>query len=181
MPSSAFSAISRPRRLAVQGRGRAERQASSGDGAGPSGLSAAYHLARLGHTVEIHEAGPLPGGMMHFGIPAYPLAARESDEGDPAHRGHGRQDRRQPQSRGRAGGKIVGNFDAVFIAIGAGVGKHIDIPARDAGRVLDAVSLLHKVKEGEPPRLGRRVIVSAGETRRWMRRAPPNAWAPTRR
>jgi formate dehydrogenase beta subunit len=33
-------------------------------GAGPSGLSAAYHLARLGHTVELHEAGPLPGGMM---------------------------------------------------------------------------------------------------------------------
>ena len=42
-------------------------------GAGPSGLSAAYHLARLGHTVEIHEAGPLAGGMMHFGIPAYRL------------------------------------------------------------------------------------------------------------
>ena len=42
-------------------------------GAGPSGLSAAYHLARLGHAVEIHEAGPVPGGMMHFGIPAYRL------------------------------------------------------------------------------------------------------------
>ena len=40
-------------------------------GAGPSGLSAAYHLARLGHAVEIKEAGPVPGGMMHFGIPAY--------------------------------------------------------------------------------------------------------------
>ncbi len=42
-------------------------------GAGPSGLSAAYHLTRLGHAVEIHEAGPLPGGMLHFGIPAYRL------------------------------------------------------------------------------------------------------------
>ena len=42
-------------------------------GAGPSGLSAAYHLARLGHTVEIHEAASLPGGMMHFGIPTYRL------------------------------------------------------------------------------------------------------------
>jgi NADPH-dependent glutamate synthase beta subunit-like oxidoreductase len=39
-------------------------------GAGPSGLSAAYHLTRLGHEVEIHDAGPLPGGMLHFGIPA---------------------------------------------------------------------------------------------------------------
>ncbi|HJV63257.1 MAG TPA: FAD-dependent oxidoreductase, partial [Albitalea sp.] len=42
-------------------------------GAGPSGLSAAYHLARLGHQVTIHEAGPLPGGMMRFGIPKYRL------------------------------------------------------------------------------------------------------------
>src|SRR6516165_2066368 len=42
-------------------------------GAGPSGLSAGYHLARLGHAVEIHEAGPMPGGMMLFGIPAYRL------------------------------------------------------------------------------------------------------------
>ena len=42
-------------------------------GAGPSGLSAAYHLARRGHTVEVHEAGPVAGGMMLFGIPAYRL------------------------------------------------------------------------------------------------------------
>ncbi|HET9020199.1 MAG TPA: FAD-dependent oxidoreductase, partial [Acetobacteraceae bacterium] len=42
-------------------------------GAGPSGLSAAYHLARRGHAVTVHEAGPLPGGMLHFGIPAYRL------------------------------------------------------------------------------------------------------------
>ena len=40
-------------------------------GAGPSGLSAAYHLARLGHEVEIRDAGAEPGGMMRYGIPAY--------------------------------------------------------------------------------------------------------------
>ena len=49
----------------------ADRQARLVVGAGPCGLSAAYHLARLGHAVEIRDAGPLPGGMMHFGIPAY--------------------------------------------------------------------------------------------------------------
>ena len=38
-------------------------------GAGPSGLSAAYHLARLGHEVEIHDARSVPGGMMRYGIP----------------------------------------------------------------------------------------------------------------
>ncbi len=46
-------------------------------GAGPSGLSAGYHLARLGHAVEIREAGPVAGGMMHFGIPAYRLPRDE--------------------------------------------------------------------------------------------------------
>src|SRR5665648_100631 len=40
-------------------------------GAGPSGLSAAYHLARLGHEVEIRDAGAQPGGMMRYGIPEY--------------------------------------------------------------------------------------------------------------
>jgi NADPH-dependent glutamate synthase beta subunit-like oxidoreductase len=42
-------------------------------GAGPSGLSAAYHLRRLGHRVTIREAGPMAGGMMRFGIPKYRL------------------------------------------------------------------------------------------------------------
>ncbi|MBN9309021.1 NAD(P)-binding protein, partial [Devosia sp.] len=131
-------------------------------GAGPSGLSAAYHLTRLGHAVEIYEAGPLPGGMMHFGIPAYRLP---------------RADLLREIGRIEAMGvKIVtnhrvddllaemkaGEFDAVFIAIGAGIGKHVEIPARDAVRVLDAVSLLHNVTTGEAPLLGRRVVVYGG-------------------
>ena len=42
-------------------------------GAGPSGLAAAYHLARSGHDVTIYDAGPKPGGMMRYGIPMYRL------------------------------------------------------------------------------------------------------------
>jgi NADPH-dependent glutamate synthase beta subunit-like oxidoreductase len=42
-------------------------------GAGPSGLSAAYHLTRVGHEVTVRDAGPRPGGMMRYGIPAYRL------------------------------------------------------------------------------------------------------------
>ena len=131
-------------------------------GAGPSGLSAGYHLARLGHTVEIHEAGPLPGGMMHFGIPAYRLPrvdlmreiARIEAMGVHIVLNHKVEDLGTE--------KTAGNFDAVFIAIGAGVAQHVDIPARDAARVLDAVSLLRDVKAGETPRLGRRVVVYGG-------------------
>ena len=73
-------------------------------GAGPSGLSAAYHLTRLGHTVEIHEAGPVPGGMMHFGIPAYRLPRADLMHEIARIEAHGRQDRAEPQGRGRAGG-----------------------------------------------------------------------------
>lgn len=131
-------------------------------GAGPSGLSAAYHLTRLGHCVEIHEAGPLPGGMMHFGIPAYRLPRKEL-----------MKEIRQIEQMGIKivlnhkvedvlGEKMAGGFHAVFIAIGAGIGKHVDIPARDALRMLDAVSLLHDVTSGERPRLGRRVVVYGG-------------------
>ncbi len=131
-------------------------------GAGPSGLSAGYHLARLGHTVEIHEAASLPGGMMHFGIPTYRLPradlmreiARIESMGVRIVLNHKVED--LPAE------KASGNFDAVFIAIGAGVAKHVDIPARDAVRVLDAVSLLRDAKSGEPPRLGRRVVVYGG-------------------
>jgi len=131
-------------------------------GAGPSGLSAAYHLTSLGHAVEIHEAGPVAGGMMHFGIPAYRLPRsdlmREIERieamGVSIVLGHKVTDVLAEKDAGR--------FDAVFIAIGAEVGKHVDIPARDARRVLDAVSLLHKVEFGEAPRLGRKVVVYGG-------------------
>jgi NADPH-dependent glutamate synthase beta subunit-like oxidoreductase len=131
-------------------------------GAGPSGLSAAYHLARLGHAAEIHEAGPLPGGMLHFGIPAYRLPRADLMA--------------EIQRIERMGVKIVlndkvedligemsaGAFHAAFVAVGAHVSKHVDIPARDAGRVMDAVSLLRDVATGTPPMLGRRVVIYGG-------------------
>ena len=58
-------------------------------GSGPSGLSAAYHLARLGHDVVVRDNGPLPGGMMRYGIPAYRLPRAERlllDPSDSSHR-----------------------------------------------------------------------------------------------
>jgi NADPH-dependent glutamate synthase beta subunit-like oxidoreductase len=131
-------------------------------GAGPSGLSAAYHLARLGHSVVVHEAGPVPGGMMQFGIPAYRLPREVLTRETERIRSMGVEMVFNHQVGDVLAEKAAGNFDAVFIAIGAGVGKHLDIPTRDAVRVLDAVSLLHHASEGEQPRLGRRVIVYGG-------------------
>src|SRR5208282_3638529 len=56
----------------------------------------------------------------------------------------------------------AGRFDAVFIAIGAHVSRHVEIPARDAVKVLDAVALLRGASAGEAPRLGRRVVIYGG-------------------
>jgi formate dehydrogenase (NADP+) beta subunit len=131
-------------------------------GAGPSGLSAAYHLTRLGHAVEIHEAGPLPGGMMHFGIPAYRLPRNDLMREIARIEAMGIQIALNHKVEDVLAEKQAGGFDAVFIAIGAHVSKHVDIPARDAVKVLDAVSLLRGVSTGERPQLGRRVIVYGG-------------------
>lgn len=131
-------------------------------GAGPSGLSAAYHLARLGHYVEIHEAGPMAGGMMHFGIPKYRLprdildgeVKRIEDMGVRIILNHKVED--------LLAEKEAGHFDAAFAAVGAHLSKRTNIPARDAGAMLDAVSFLRDVESGAIPKLGRRVAVYGG-------------------
>ena len=55
-----------------------------------------------------------------------------------------------------------GRFDAAFLAVGAQAGRRAYIPAGDSARILDAVRYLHEVAEGEPPQLGRRVVVYGG-------------------
>ena len=129
-------------------------------GAGPSGLSAAYHLARRGHSVTIKEAGPMAGGMMRFGIPKYRLPRDVLDA--------------EVQRILDLGVKLELNltvrdldlirdeYDAVFLAVGAQLGKRAYIPAGSAAHVLDAVSMLRDLETGEKPLLGRRVAVYVG-------------------
>ena len=131
-------------------------------GGGPSGLSAAYHLARMGHTVKIHEAGPMAGGMMHFGIPAYRLPRHELEQEIKRIEAMGVSIRLNHKVEDVLAEKESGKFDAVFIAIGAHLSKRVDIPARDAGTILDAVSFLRKAASGEAPKLGRRVAIYGG-------------------
>jgi NADPH-dependent glutamate synthase beta subunit-like oxidoreductase len=132
-------------------------------GAGPSGLAAAYHLARLGHAVTIKDAGPVAGGMMRFGIPAYRLprdvvnaeVQRILDLGVELQLNTKVDD--IPATMQDEG------FDAAFVAIGAHLAKRVDIPAPDAGRILDAIAVLHEMEtEDEHPKLGRRVVVYGG-------------------
>jgi 2-oxoacid:acceptor oxidoreductase delta subunit (pyruvate/2-ketoisovalerate family) len=131
-------------------------------GAGPSGLSAAYHLRRLRHAVEIYEAGPLAGGMMRFGIPKYRLP-RDVLDAEVA--------RILDMGVGLSLNVKVTNiletmtmrgFDAAFLAVGAHIAKRAYIPAGEAAKILDAVSVLRSMEGEEKPLLGRRVVVYGG-------------------
>jgi 2-oxoacid:acceptor oxidoreductase delta subunit (pyruvate/2-ketoisovalerate family) len=131
-------------------------------GAGPSGLSAAYHLARLGHAVTIYEAGPMTGGMMRFGIPKYRLprevlnaeVQRILDMGVRLELNHKVSNVLEAMQEG--------GFDAAFLAVGAHIGKRAYIPAGEAARIVDAVTLLRSMEGEERPLLGRRVVVYGG-------------------
>jgi len=131
-------------------------------GAGPSGLSAAYHLRRLGHAVKIIEAGPYAGGMMRFGIPKYRLP-RDVLDGEIARivaLGVELELNRKVsdiQATMREEG-----CDAAFLAVGAHIAKRAYIPAGAAARMLDAVSVLRGMEDDEKPMLGRRVVVYGG-------------------
>lgn len=131
-------------------------------GAGPAGLSAAYHLNLLGHDVTVIDAAPAPGGMMRYGIPRYRLPRevldaeiqRVVDMGVTLRLGEPVTD--LPAIMAEEG------FDAAFLAVGAHVGRRAYIPAGDSARMLDAVSLLASMEGEEAPLLGRRVVVYGG-------------------
>jgi formate dehydrogenase beta subunit len=131
-------------------------------GAGPSGLSAAYHLTRLGHEVTIFEAGPVPGGMIHFGIPAYRMPRQELSHEISRIQNMGVNIVCNHRVDDVLDEKTQGGFAAVFIAVGAHLSKKIEIPGRDAGKLMDAVSFLRDVDHGDVPKLGRRVAIYGG-------------------
>ncbi|MBX6355831.1 MAG: NAD(P)-binding protein [Micromonosporaceae bacterium] len=131
-------------------------------GAGPSGLSAAYHLRLRGHEVTVRDAGERAGGMMRYGIPVYRLprevldaeVARIEAMGVRLELGHPVTD--------LAAEMRDGHFDAAFLGIGAQLSHRTYLPAGDSARILDALSVLRTIADGEPPRLGRRVVVYGG-------------------
>ena len=131
-------------------------------GSGPAGLSATYHLRRLGHAVHLVDSSHQLGGMMRYGIPAYRLPrdvldaeiARILAMGVEVTLDHVVDDVEQERRDG--------SYDAVFLAVGAQIGHRVSIPAGDSSRVVDAVTFLHQVADDAPPLLGRRVVVYGG-------------------
>ena len=133
-------------------------------GAGPAGLSAGYFLARRGYLPTIFEALPVPGGMVHVGIPEYRL---------PRH-----VIRREAELIEQEGAEIRYNtrlgrdfqfsdlegmgFKATFAAVGAHLGRPLGIPGEELPGSMDAIVFLRKVALGEKVDIGDRVLVLGG-------------------
>lgn len=130
-------------------------------GSGPAGLAAAYHLARMGHKVTIFEGGPAAGGMLRVGIPAYRLPREILDLEIARIENMGVTIRLNTKVECLARTMEEGRFDAAFLAVGAHLAKRAQIPGGD-GRIIDALSLLNSVDRGQPPTLGKRVLVYGG-------------------
>lgn len=130
-------------------------------GSGPAGLSAAYYLSILGHSVTVFETLPEAGGMLRVGIPDYRLPREVLD--------------REIKLIEDAGAEIKVNqkidsierllsdgFDAVFVAVGAHKGYFLDIPGEDCDGVIDGVTFLRNVNLGEKVDVGKSVAIIGG-------------------
>ena len=131
-------------------------------GAGPSGMSAAYHLRRLGHRVTVHDAGPFLGGMMRFGIPKYRLPREVLDAEMQRVVDLGVTVKLNSKIDNIQESMKAGKFDAAFLAVGAHIGKRAMIPSGDAAKIVDAISVLRSMEGEDKPLLGRRVVVYGG-------------------
>lgn len=133
-------------------------------GGGPSGLTAAYYLSIMGHEVEIFEQRKKLGGMLRYGIPSYRLPREILDREIETILSTGIKVHTEVKvGKDISLDELKEKFDAVYIAIGAHVGKLMGIEGQDAEGVLSAVELLREIGDGNYPDLkGKKVVVIGG-------------------
>ncbi len=132
-------------------------------GAGPAGLSCAYHLARRGYSVTVFESFAEPGGMLRYGIPKYRLPREVLDA--------------EIQKILDLGVELKTNFtigkdasleelrkqhQAIFVGIGAHKGYKLRVEGEDAANVFTGTTFLNRVNSGEEVPIGDKVVVIGG-------------------
>jgi NADH-quinone oxidoreductase subunit F len=132
-------------------------------GAGPTGLTCAFYLSLLGHSVTVYDSRPAPGGMLRYALPEYRLPKNVLD--------------REIELIERLGvtfrcdvnigedvtlNDIAHQYDAVFLSIGTWKEAWIYIPGTELTGVLPALPFLEAVGRGEKVSVGRRVVVVGG-------------------
>jgi NADPH-dependent glutamate synthase beta subunit-like oxidoreductase/nitroreductase len=132
-------------------------------GSGPSGMSCAYQLARLGYQVTVYEANGKPGGMLTYAIPRYRLPETIVDS-----ELQKIIDLGITMKLGTTVGKdvLIDNlkkeFTAIYVAVGAQAGTALGITGEDAKDVYSGLSFLKSIKDNNPLKLGKKVVVIGG-------------------
>jgi NADPH-dependent glutamate synthase beta subunit-like oxidoreductase len=132
-------------------------------GAGPAGLSAGYFLARRGYKPVIFEDLPMPGGMVHVGIPEYRLPRHVIYREAELIQQEGVEIRYNTRvGRDITWEELEKEFDATFVSIGAHLGRPLGIPGEDLPGAMDAIDFLRRVALHEPVEIGDDVLVLGG-------------------
>jgi NADPH-dependent glutamate synthase beta subunit-like oxidoreductase/Pyruvate/2-oxoacid:ferredoxin oxidoreductase delta subunit len=132
-------------------------------GSGPAGLSAAYHLVRLGFSVTVFEALPEPGGMLMYGIPEYRLPKEVLRQ----EIGYIRDLGVDIKTGARIGKEFTlaglkNDYNAVFVAVGAHLGMGLGVEGDDLPGVIDGVGFLRSIASGNKVKTGRKVAIIGG-------------------
>lgn len=133
-------------------------------GGGPGGLSAAYFLSIMGHSVTVFEKRKQLGGMLRYGIPTYRLPREKLQQEIDFIISTGIE----VKTNAEVGKDILleelhAEFDSIYIAIGAHTDKKVGIPGEDAGNVMSAVELLRGIGDDVYPDFtGKEVVVIGG-------------------
>ena len=134
-------------------------------GSGPSGMTAAWFLALMGHKVVIFEEHEKPGGMLRYGIPEYRLPKERLDQDIRAILSAGDIELRCGTKIGRdvTFAELRENYDAVFLGLGAQIGNRLPLENADAPNVIPAADFLQMNARGESIDLiGKRVVLIGG-------------------
>lgn len=134
-------------------------------GGGPSGLTAAYFLALMGHKAVVFEEQPQLGGMLRYGIPNYRFPKDRLEEDVRAILQTGDIEIRLNTKVGRdiSIKELNDTYDAVYVAIGAQLGKNISMEGAESKNVIPAVEMLREIGIGKyPDYTGKRVVVVGG-------------------
>lgn len=134
-------------------------------GSGPSGMTAAYFLALMGHKVVVFEEHEKPGGMLRYGIPEYRLPVTRLDQDIRAILSAGDIELRCNTKIGRdlSFYDLKKDYDAIFLGLGAQIGNRIPMENADAENVIPAADFLQDVANGHPLDLkGKKVVLLGG-------------------
>jgi len=132
-------------------------------GAGPSGLSCAYQLARRGYKVTVFESFEKPGGMLRYGIPEYRLPREVLDAEIQKILDLGVELRCNTTiGENVTLEELRQEYGAVFVGIGAHKGRTMGIPGEDGPGVFTGTDFLNKVNSGKTTDIGQKVVIVGG-------------------